>query len=216
MIDWRKYFISFVITIAIFATAIFISNYLENQKIADLKAIQDQVSVDILSSETQYSLLEQSSCTDVASSTIPTELGTIQDKLTYSEQEQGKSSDILALKQEYSLLEIKDYLLTQKIFQKCGKTPLSIIYFYSTDNTCADCQREGYVLDALREQYPTLRVYSFDYNLDNSAEKTLIAIMKVKNNLPAMVVKGKVLYGFQSVDDLQKAMPELKTATTSK
>ncbi len=96
-----------------------------------------------------------------------------------------------------------------QISQKCKKTPLSIIYFYSTDNTCADCEREGYVLDSLRQSYPDLRVYSFDYNLDLSAVKTLISIYKIKNTLPAIIVNGKVYYGFQSLEDIQKSLPAL-------
>ena len=109
-----------------------------------------------------------------------------------------------------SLLEIKDYLLMNKISEKCKKTPLSIIYFYSTDDLCPDCEKEGYVLTHLRETYPELRVYSFDYNINLSAVKTLISINKVKNELPAIIIKDKAYYGFQSVEDMEKAIPELQ------
>ncbi|MFZ2523265.1 MAG: hypothetical protein WAW92_02650, partial [Minisyncoccia bacterium] len=120
----------------------------------------------------------------------------------------------------YSLLEIKDYLLMIKISEKCKKTPISIIYFYSTDDKCPDCEKEGYVLTHLRETYPDLRVYSFDYNIDVSAVKTLIAVNKIKNELPALIIKDKVYYGFKNVEELEKAIPELreslKVASTTK
>jgi hypothetical protein len=84
-----------------------------------------------------------------------------------------------------------------------------VIYFYATDDKCSECEKEGYVLTHLREEYPDLRVYSFDYNIDVSAVKTLIAVNKIKNELPALIIKDKVYYGFKGVEDLEKMMPEL-------
>ena len=210
-IDWKKYVFSFVITTIIFVTAISLSNYFGQKKLDEVRGIQDKISIDILSSETQFALLEESSCSDVNTGRLSTELGTLEDKLSYTENERGYNDpEVKTLKRYYSLLEIKDYLLMNKISQKCKKTPLSIIYFYSTDGACSDCDREGYVLTHLRETYPDLRVYSFDYNLDLSAVKTLVSINKVKNELPALFIKDKAYYGFQSVADLEKAVPDLR------
>ena len=216
---WKKYFFSFVITVIIFATAILLSNYFGSKKIEEIRGIQDKIAIDILSSETQFSLLEESSCKNFGVTALSTELGTLEDKLSYTENQRGSTDpEVQTLKRYYSLLEIKDYILMNKISQKCKKTPVSIIYFYSTDESCKDCQREGYVLTSLRQTYPELRVYSFDYNLDLSAVKTLISIGKVENKLPGILIDDKVYYGFQSIEDLQKAIPELaslKAADTS-
>jgi hypothetical protein len=210
--DWKKYFFSFVITMFIFATAIFLSNYFGNKKLADIRSIQDKISIDILSSETQFALLEESSCKDIGAGSLSTELGTLEEKLSYTESQRGSNDEeVKILKRYYSLLEIKDYLLMNKISEKCKKTPLSIIYFYSNDNTCEDCQKEGYVLTSLRQNYPDLRVYSFDYGLGVSAVNTLISIYKVQNKLPALIIKDKVYYGFQSLEDIEKLIPELAT-----
>ncbi|TSC69999.1 MAG: Uncharacterized protein CEO12_622 [Parcubacteria group bacterium Gr01-1014_46] len=223
-IDYRKYVFSFVITALIFATAIYLSNYFGQKKIDEIRNIQDKISIDILSSETQFSLLEQSSCKDIGTGSLSTELSSLEAKLTYTENQRGtEDPEVQTLKRYYSLLEIKDYLLMNKISEKCKKTPLSIIYFYSNNDNCEDCEREGFVLTRLRETYPELRVYSFDYDMDLSAVKTLISINKVKNELPAIVIKGEVYYGFQSIEELEKAVPELiklkvesGTATTTK
>lgn len=217
-INWKKYFYSFVITAIIFGTAIYTSNYFNQKKIDDIRSIQDKISIDIMSSETQFSLLEESSCIDLAGqSALSDELGTLSDKLAYTENSRGdKDTEVQTLKQYYALLEIKDYILMQKIGEKCGKPPLTIIYFYSTQNDCPDCEKEGYVLTSLRESYPELRVYSFDYNLDISAVKTLISINKIENNLPAVFASGKLYYGFQSMDNLESNIPELKKLRDAK
>ncbi len=210
--DWKKYVFSFAITAVIFTTAILVSNKFSQEKMEEIRGIQDKIAIDILSSETQFALLEESSCKDFGTGTLSTELGNLEEKLSYTEGQRGHDDpEVITLKKYYFLLEIKDYLLMNKISEKCKKTPLSIIYFYSTDERCKDCEREGYVLTHLRETYPDLRVYSFDYNMDLSAVKTLISTNKVKNELPAIIVKDKIYYGFQSVEDLEKNIPELKT-----
>lgn len=208
--DYKKYIFSFVLTSLIFATAIYLSNYFGQKKLDEIRNIQDKISIDILSSETQFSLLEQSSCKDIGSGSLSTELGNLEAKLTYTENQRGtEDPEVQILKKYYSLLEIKDYLLMNKISEKCKKTPLSIIYFYSNNDSCKDCQKVGFVLTKLRETYPELRVYSFDYDMDVSAVQTLISINKVKNDLPALVIKDQVYYGFQSIEDIEKIMPEL-------
>jgi len=58
-IDWKKYLIVFLITVGLFVTAIYLSNYFGSKKINELKTIQDKIAIDILSSETQFSLLKK-------------------------------------------------------------------------------------------------------------------------------------------------------------
>ncbi len=210
-INWRQYILSFSITAVIFITAILMSNYFAQKRVDEIRGIQDKIAIDTLSSETQFSLLEESSCTDVGTGSLSTELGTLEEKLSYTEKDRGESdTEVQTLKKYYFLLEIKDYLLMNKISQKCNKTPISVIYFYSLNDSCPDCEREGYVLTKLRETYPELRVYSFDYNTDLSAVKTLLSIYKIKGELPALIIKDNVYYGFKSVEDIEKAVPELK------
>jgi hypothetical protein len=215
-INWKQFALSFAITAVIFATAIMTSNYFAQKRVDEIRGIQDKIAIDTLSSETQFSLLEESSCKDIGTGSLSTELGTLEDKLSYTEKERGeKDSEVQTLKKYYFLLEIKDYLLMNKISQKCKKTPISIIYFYSLDDKCTDCEKEGYVLTRLREKYPDLRVYSFDYNADLSAVKTLISINKIKDEMPAIIIKDNVYYGFQSIEDIEKAVPELKKLKVS-
>lgn len=215
-INWKQYLFSFAITAVIFATAIMTSNYFAQKRVDEIRGIQDKIAIDTLSSETQFSLLEESSCKDIGTGSLSTELGTLEDKLSYTEKERGENdAEVQTLKKYYFLLEIKDYLLMNKISQKCKKTPISIIYFYSLDDKCTDCEKEGYVLTRLREKYPDLRVYSFDYNADLSAVKTLISINKIKDEMPAIIIKDNVYYGFQSIEDIEKAVPELKKLKVS-
>ncbi len=156
--------------------------------------------------------MQELSCKDVSKTILSSELGNLADKIAYSEENIGASDDIIGLKKYYSLLEIKDYLLMQKISERCGLKSIFVLYFYDNKDKCADCVKQGYVLDTLREKYPDFRVYSFDYNLDLSAIKALISIYKVPNDLPALVINRKVYSGFKSVEDIEKILPEITKA----
>lgn len=215
--NWRNYIIAFLITCGIFIISISASNYFTNKKINQLKNIESKISLDIMSSEVQFSLLQEQSCKDVISGTIlSSELNSLAEKIAYSESNIGADdTDVVSLKKYYSLLEIKDYLLMKKIKDRCDEDSIFILYFYKNNN-CEDCTKQGYVLTSLREKYPELRVYSFDYDLDLSAIKAMISIYKLKDNLPAIVINGKVYSGFQSLEDIEKTFPELKTIEKEK
>lgn len=209
--DWLKYFYVFIITAIIFLTAIYLSNYFSNKKISQLKDMGDKISLDILSSETQFSLLTESSCKNIGDNTLSFEVGQLGSKLAYMEEKVGSDNpDFINLKTYYSLLEIKDYLLTKKISEKCKDNTAFILYFYSNQGNCNECQNEGYVLTKLHEMYPEIRIYSFDYDFNIPTIQTLKNIYNIENKLPAMYINGKIVYGFQDIDDIKKLVPQTK------
>lgn len=211
MIDSKKYITAFLITAVIFGTAIFVSNTLNQKKLEDVRTIENRVALDILSSETQFSLLEETSCKEIGPGFLSKELGSLGEKLSYAENQTGfNDAELDYLKYSYFLLEIKDYLLMKRLTLKCGIRPTFILYFYSTEEECEECEDMGYVLTALRDKYPDLRVYSFDYNIDIGAVRTLVSIYKVKPELPALIINGETYYGFHSVEDLETTVPALR------
>lgn len=223
MIDSKKYLVAFLITAFIFGTAVFASNALTDKKLQDVRDIENSVALDILSSETQFALLEETSCRDIGPGFLSKELGPLGERLSYAENQKGfDADDVDNLKRSYFLLEIKDYLLMKRLTQKCNIRPTFILYFYSDKERCDDCEKMGYVLTALRDKYPDLRVYSFNYHFDLGAIQTLISINKVKPELPALIINGVPYYGFKNIEELETTVPALtllqsatSTATTT-
>lgn len=215
----RNVLIALGITVALIGTVAYAVSYLNNMRVADLSTIESQLSIDTLSLDTQFSLLETAPCESAASST--TLIGKLADlggRLSYAENQLGKDNQqVIRLKQQYSLLEIRDYIITKQLAKSCATKPVTVLYFYSNAGDCADCDKAGYALSYLHDTYPMLRVYSFDYNLDLGALKTFIAITKVQKTLPAFIINGKQFYGFTSLSDLEKQFPKgaLATSTTN-
>ncbi|MGH7141746.1 MAG: hypothetical protein ACREGH_03890 [Minisyncoccia bacterium] len=210
--SWQKYLIAFIITAAIFATAFYAANRLDEARVADIQSTEQQISLDILSNETQYDLLSQVDCSELSQNTgLSDELNSLASQLSVAEQDLGDTNpDVVSLKEQYSLLEIKDYILLQTISQKCGTHPVFILYFYSNQNNCPDCGAAGDVLTYLRQTYPGLRVYSFDYNLNLSALKTLENLHNIKPDFPAYVIdEHPNIYGLKTADQLLALAPEI-------
>lgn len=206
--DWKKYIIVFFITIFIFATAFYVSNNLNNSKLEEIRKIEDTISIDILSLETQFDLFEELSCENITDSILSKELNELASKIEYGEKNFDLDGELLSLKKYYSLLQIKDFLLMQKATERCNLNIESIIYFYGRED-CEDCGKQGYVLTDLRQDYPELRVYSFDYYMDLSAIDALKSIYKIDQNLPALIINERVYKGFKSREDIETIMPEL-------
>jgi len=211
-IESRKYVLALIITVVVFLGALLVSNRISAQRVAEIKTIENNISMDLLASETQFALLRDSSCKAIDHSTaFSEELSALSEKLSYMEDSLGTDNpEVISLKKYYSLLQIKDYLLVKQVQEKCGVKPITIIYFYSNAGDCPDCVREGYVLTNLRQEFPELRIYSFDYNLDLSAVKTMKSLYSVRSTLPALNIWEENYYGFKDATDIEKIIPQLK------
>ncbi len=212
--DWKKYLFAFLITAAIFGTAIGISSWIDSRRVDEVRTMQDSISLSILSSETQFNLLKSASCEDLFGSELGKELGDMSDRLSYLEAAgRGEDLDVVTLKQYYSLLEIKDYILINSASQ-CKNRPVIVLYFYQAH--CPDCDKQGNVLTYIRQHYPgNIRVYSFDKDLNVTAIKTLADIYKIAEPLPGLVINGKTYNGFHSIDDIKVIAPTLVGTTTT-
>lgn len=219
-IDYSRYVISLIITISIFATAFYVSNFFNNKKINNINNLGDNISIDILSNDTQF-LLKEISCSDDNFNPVAAQIGDMGDKLTYAEAQLGSDNEkVEYLKKYYSLLQIKDYILGKKIADKCGnsKKPIFMIYMYPSKTECKDCGKQAAVLSELRSVYPELRVYTFDSDLDLAPVQTLKTIYKIKSQpeYPLLVVEDKAYYGLKTLEELKDLLPNtLKEATTT-
>ncbi|HEY1037211.1 MAG TPA: hypothetical protein VGE62_01360 [Candidatus Paceibacterota bacterium] len=213
-LDKSKYLLTFLITAIIFGSMLYVNSMLDSRRIADVKSVQDQISLDLLSSETQFSLLKETSCRNLSDSILSQELNSLATKLSYLESNNSANNleELTYVKKYYSLLQIKDSILMQQLGQKCtGTKPISILYFYGNKSDCSECEKMSYVLTYLRQQYPELRIYSFDTNLELSALETLKSIYGIKpTELPALVYNDEAFVGFKTIEEVREMIPEIK------
>ena len=112
-----KYIVVFLITVGIFAIVFYLTGTLNKKRINEIRSIQDSISIDILSLEIRFSLLEESSCEYIVPGDpiLSEELNELGKRLEFTESQLGSNNEsFIQLKKYYSLLQIKDYLLTKK------------------------------------------------------------------------------------------------------
>lgn len=211
----KRYIYTFIITLAIFFFSIWLSNMFGNKKVQSLRDLESRINVDILSVETRFSLLQQTSCEHIVNSDdknsnigFNEDLNNVALKIKSLESQLGyENYDVVALKKYYVLLQIKDYLLAKEFHDRCHKNTVSILYFY--DNDCVDCAKQSIILDKIISDYPEIRVYYLDRKTDNPALDTLSSIFKIKNS-PSLVINEETYADYQDVDAIESHIPEIK------
>ena len=209
--EWKKYIIVFVITLAVFLLAFFASNQIGDKRVNQLREIQNKLSVDILSTETRFSLLEQSSCAHVIADDefevgITSELNDLARRVKFLESQLGLDNpDVVALKKHYSLLQIKDYLLVQELGDRCDHEIFTMLYFH--ENDCRECHKQTIVLDEVRDRYPEVRVYWFDKDLITPAVQTLVSMFDIEK-APALLLSEGLQEQFLELEEIEALLPE--------
>ena len=210
--SFKRYSIVFIITAIIFGFTFWLSNQLSAGKIKEIQNLEDQIALRILSTETRYSLLENSSCQHIGGNNtsdigLNSELTDMAHRVKFMANELGADNEkVVALKQYYTLLQIKDYLLTKELYNRCGTHIASILYLYQ--DVCQDCVKQSIILDDLAKKYPEIRVYWIDKDIETPALDTLVSILNIQKT-PSIVIKDKAYSDFQTTEQIEKYIPQI-------
>ncbi len=115
---------------------------------------------------------------------------------------------VLAKKEYFQILEVQEYLLMKDIKEKCNKSYVLILYFYSNKGDCDECIAQGMILDDLWKNNKNVSIFSFDYNIKNPATEALKKLYGVKG-YPALVIDGKTYNRFLTKEELDKIISNL-------
>ncbi|MFH1721074.1 MAG: hypothetical protein ABH950_00565 [Candidatus Altiarchaeota archaeon] len=127
--------------------------------------------------------------------------------LTRLEEELGQTHPtVLAKKDEYYLIEAREYLLVKRIEQACGRTYPIIFYFYSNAGDCPACETQGYVIDDVRRNAgQQILTYSFELNSNSTVVRTLASQYGV-HGAPATVTNGKTINGYAQKEQIERLL----------
>lgn len=199
-----KYVAAFAITTLIFVVGIVIGNYISSAKLSTIDDLQQELTQKTISSELQYLLMAEHPCEIVDATELTDELFDIGSRLDFMEGNLGKKNrDVIKLKEYYSLLEIRHWLFLKKAKEECGINSDLIMYFYSNLGDCPECQQQGYVLNTIHNNYPSVNIYSFDINIDDPSLTTLRRIHGV-DSTPTLIVNDELLVGFHDKEQVEK------------
>lgn len=199
-----RFLAAFFLTAFIFLLVIVTNNYFNEARMNKLNSIYNDIRIDALNAEVQYEIISENPCVALNFEPMNDELFDLGEKLTAMEESLGKNNQqVLDLKKYYSILETRQWLFVKKASKQCNKNATPIMFFYSNQEDCGDCEQQGFVLNYIRTAVPNSYIYSFDVNLDSSAVKAL----KVSHNIttvPALVINDKTYFGLKNSEEIIK------------
>ena len=202
--------LALALTILIFIGGIAIGNALTQSKVNDILSSEQETQIQLENLQLEQDFLKDYPCqSPTLLSESLEELGV---KLTYLESQYSKDDPrIIALKNPYTLLEVRHYLALKSMTQRCGQNYTLMLFFYSNDPANAKTSEEqGFVLDYLRKKFDNIKVYSIDSDLDLG----IVNVMKNEYSVsvtPSLVIGDKTYVGFHSKEELESLL-ENKTA----
>lgn len=214
---------TFVITALIFIVGIFIGFQIASQTTSQLQQQINQME------ENNYNLqiltLVNSSAypQNVLCGTLEREVRNFQQQtsqmgsnLQFLEDKYGSNDpSVLSLKDQYSILEARDFLLLQRINQQCDNPYYLVLYFYSNSN-CPSCQQQGNDLTALRQEHQNVMVYSFNFDLKSQSPAIeLLASLYNVTSTPTVIISGQKLSGLQSIQQLNGYYSKFNSTQTN-
>ncbi|MEA3430722.1 MAG: hypothetical protein U9R08_05595 [Nanoarchaeota archaeon] len=207
-ISKTKFVTVFAVTTLIFIIGIFLGTSITSIKLDKITDMQDDLKIHTMSVEMQYEILLEDVCKAVNSSSLTDELNAIGERLVFMENELGWDDvNVIRLKEFFSLLEIRHWLLIRKNEDFCGGTLKPILFFYSNKGDCPKCEQQGFVLTNFKRNHPEARVYHFDINIDNPALDTLKELYNIQY-APAIVFDEESYHGFMVKDKLEDILNE--------
>ncbi len=190
------YIAAFLITAVIFMAGVYVGTLFDQNIMNSLGQNVNTISERLAASEMLYLIEDSPAYCPI----FTEELGRIDSdtdrlgtKLTYMEGDKGVVDP--ELKKSYFMLELKSYLLSKKVKERCGANHSTALYFYSNAN-CSRCREQGLELTAAKQRLGDgLRVYSFDGDMDS----TVVEALKKENSVttyPTIIVAGRKLASF--------------------
>jgi len=111
--------------------------------------------------------------------------------------------DFELLQRDYSLGQVRYWLLAEQVKKLCDTDTVTVLYFFSDEATCPDCDEQSFVLTYLKRRFED-RLLNFVFD-ERLTSEPMIGILKSTYNItefPAIIIGGRKFEGFQSRQNL--------------
>ncbi|HSU72767.1 MAG TPA: hypothetical protein VLJ21_02880 [Candidatus Binatia bacterium] len=206
-----RYILAGAITIGIFALGLLIGLVVEGKRITYVQDLYQEQRAEFASSQLQYSYIStlntQDTCPAIYSifyNNLEKLDETAKKLQTYVKDSRINDATFNVLKREYTIEQLKYWLLSRQAREQCNEDVVRVLYFFSTDQECPDCAKQAFVLDYLKKLYgEKLLIFSLDANFE---DEPMVNILKQQYHItkyPTLIVEYQKLEGFSSREDLQ-------------
>ncbi|MCC7575101.1 hypothetical protein KO361_05925 [Candidatus Woesearchaeota archaeon] len=201
--DWAKHAAVLSITVLVFFTGILLGTLLNKNKLDNVKEISEELRLSTMSSEVEFAILAENPCAIEDLGFLSDDLHELSMKVEYMENQLGsKNKDVQELKNFYSIIQLRHWVLMTKIKEQCETEVTNIVYLYSNEGDCKECADQGFILSYLKRT-EKVNIYSVDININNNAVRTLKQVYNVKT-APTLIINQEKHEEFKTLNQLKE------------
>ena len=189
------------ITVLIFVVGFVLGNISISSKIGVVQNLQNEIYTESLGFDILFDLAEDNLCDESNIADINYYLTDFGEKVAYLEETNKYFEDVRILKNQYNALEIKHFLLINKINTQCGDEYNTILYFYGSESKCNSCLIQGLELTSSKTKHPNIMIYSFDYSSQYAPVKNLINRYGIDTS-PTLIINGQKFIKFRDSEEI--------------
>lgn len=203
-----KYAIALLMTINLLFIFVSIMNYFDMQRVITFSNDLSTFTIGAQDMEGSLALLQAQHGTvdcgimDAAYQSEVTNTNDLMEKMLGYE-DANLFGEFYALKDQFLLSNIQLFQVSELEKQYCPSNHADIMYVYSSNPDCPQCQVQGQILDSLRVDCNNTRIFVMDYD----ANLTSIEIMEREYNVtsaPTLIINGKAYPGIMNESSIKQ------------
>ena len=183
------------LTMLIFLSGFVLGNLSVSSKLGLVQDLQNEIYTESLGFEVLFDMAETNLCDESSLADINYHLTDFGERLSYLEEKGDEKEAVKILKNQYNALEIKHFLLINKINNECGNEYTTILYFYGPKSECRTCLTQGLELSNVKSNNHEIMIYSFDYTSGFAPVRNLINTYEIET-VPTLVIDGIKYEGY--------------------
>ena len=217
-----KYIIAGAITLGIFLLGLFLGLSIEGKRVNYIESVSRKQGLDFSSLQLQYAFIDQMSqeknCMAVQK-TFEQNINNLESTRirleNFDRDATLNKNELDVLKNEYILAQVRYWLLAERTKKLCDADIVNILYFYSDQKECPECEKQAFVLTYLKKKFKDrLLIFSFDSKFESEPVITLLKNTYNASIFPTVVIEGKPKYGFVDKSTILKDICSYYTEKT--
>lgn len=204
------YIVAALITLGVFLLGLLLGLVIEGKRTNYIESVSKEQNLDFSSLQVQYAFIDQLSqeknCNAVAK-TFEENIKNLESTRlrieSFDENAKLNKNEFDLLKRDYTLAQLRYWLLAKTTKELCGEDIVSILYFFSDDKECPNCNEQAFVLTYLKKLFKEkLLIFSFDSKFE---KEPMINLLEKSYNItkyPALIIEGKKYEGFNGKEDI--------------
>jgi hypothetical protein len=207
----RRYIAALALTLLVFALGLLFGLVLDSQRATYIKSEANKQSIEYNSLQLQYQILnditQNRECTPLLK-TFESSVKNLESARIRLEQYQQSSTfnkdDFALLGREYSLAQIRYFMLAKKTQELCGNDVVTVLYFFADPKECPDCDSQSFILTYTKKLMgDKVLIFSFNANITDQ-EPSVLMLKDIYNvsSFPTVIINEKKFVGAVSTDNV--------------